>query len=222
MVVAIVLAAGTGQRLGGTEPKALATVGGATLLELSCTAAVACPEVSSLVVTAPSGSLEEFATMLEGLSKPVTVVEGGDTRQSSVRAALHAIPGSESLVLVHDAARCMASPALFTRVLDALADADGAVPVVPVPDTVKRVGSGRIIGTVPREELALAQTPQAFRLDVLLDLHERAAAEGVSVTDDAGLLEWGGRVVVTVPGEAENFKITTPSDLNRAREAYVG
>jgi 2-C-methyl-D-erythritol 4-phosphate cytidylyltransferase len=111
---------------------------------------------------------------------------------------------------------------LFTRVLDAVTGADGAVPVVPVPDTVKRVGSGRVIGTVPREELALAQTPQAFRLDVLRDLHERAAVEGINVTDDAGLLEWGGRVVVTVPGEVENFKITTPSDLNRAREAYVG
>jgi len=222
MIVAIVLAAGLGERLGSTGPKALRNLGGATLLERSCTAAVACPEVDELVVTAPPRHEEEFSSMLEGLSKPVSVVTGGNTRQQSVRAALQAVPEATTAVAVHDAARCLASPTLFTSVLSALSNADGAIPVVPVPDTVKRVASGSVVETVPREELALAQTPQAFRFDVLRELHDRAAAEGISVTDDAGLLEWGGRVVATVQGEAENFKITTPSDLGRAREAFVG
>lgn len=222
MIVAIVLAAGVGERLGATGPKALANLGGATLLELSCTAAVACQEVEALVVTAPPGHEEEFASMLEGLSKPVSVVAGGSTRQDSVRAALHAAPDDTTEVVVHDSARCMATPVLFSAVLGALSDADGAIPVVPVADTVKRVDAGRVVETLPRDQLALAQTPQAFRFKVLHDLHERAASEGATFTDDAGLLEWGGRTVAAVNGEPGNFKITTPGDLDRAKEVVGG
>lgn len=222
MNVAIVLAAGSGERLGGSQPKALTRLGGATLLELACAAAVACPEVDALVVTAPSGHVEGFTSMLEGLGKPVSVIEGGNTRQDSVRAALQALPQGTDTVAVHDAARCMASPELFGAVLAALSDADGAVPVVAVPDTVKRIKGRRIVETVARDGFALAQTPQAFRLEILRPLHERAAAEGMSFTDDSGLLEWGGFSVAVVDGEPGNLKITTAPDLERAREAIVG
>ena len=222
MKVAVVLAAGSGERLGDLGPKALATLGGATLLELACTAAAACSEVDALVVTAPPGHVKGYADVLEGLAKPVSVIEGGSTRQDSVRAALKDLPRGTDAVVVHDAARCMASPALFGAVLAALSDADGAVPVVEVADTVKRIEGGRVVGTVARDELALAQTPQAFRLEVLRKLHMRAAAEGMSFTDDAGLLEWGGFTVAAVEGEPGNFKITTPPDLQRARETVIG
>jgi 2-C-methyl-D-erythritol 4-phosphate cytidylyltransferase/2-C-methyl-D-erythritol 2,4-cyclodiphosphate synthase len=222
MNVAVVLAAGSGERLGGAEPKAMARLGKMTLLELACTAAVACPAVDSLVVTAPSGHEDGFASMLEGLAKPVIVVTGGATRQDSVHAALQALPGTTYAVAVHDSARCMATPALFGVALAALAEADGAVPVLRVLDTVKRVEAARVVETIPRDGLALAQTPQAFRFEVLRDLHERAAADGLSFTDDAGLLEWGGCTVAAVPGEPGNFKITTPTDLERAKEAIVG
>jgi 2-C-methyl-D-erythritol 4-phosphate cytidylyltransferase/2-C-methyl-D-erythritol 2,4-cyclodiphosphate synthase len=119
----------------------------------------------------------------------------------------------------HDAARPFASPDLFTTVFSALeSGADGAVPTVPVADTVKRIRDGEIVATEPREELRLAQTPQAFRVGPFLDAHERAAAAGVDLSDDAAVLEWAGYRVVSVAGEPGNVKITTGHDLEAALE----
>jgi len=116
----------------------------------------------------------------------------------------------------HDAARPFASPALYSAVVSALASADGAVPVLAVADTVKRVRGGIVDATEPRDGLALAQTPQAFDAAALRDAHDRAEREGVEVTDDAAALEWAGYRVSAVPGEVRNFKVTTPEDLARA------
>ena len=148
---------------------------------------------------------------------------GGTTRQRSVAAGLSAVDPTATVVAVHDAARPFASAELFTAVVDAvIAGADAAVPVLPLVDTVKRVRDGAIVGTEPREELAFAQTPQACRADLLRDGLEKAERSELDLTDDAGLFEWMGAVVRTVPGEPWNFKVTTAQDLARADEILGG
>lgn len=218
--VAVVLAAGRGARLGLREPKGFVEVAGRPMVARAVEAAAGCPAVGSIVVTVPAGS-EERARAGAVSAKPVVVVAGGASRHASVGAALAAIPNDVPIVVCHDAARPFASSELFRAVVDALeaGDADGAIPVVPVPDTVKRVRDGFVVGTeVTRAELALAQTPQAFRADALRDAHARAAQEGLEFTDDAAAVEWAGYRVKAVAGEPGNFKVTTVEDLARARE----
>ncbi|MGZ4132810.1 MAG: 2-C-methyl-D-erythritol 4-phosphate cytidylyltransferase [Actinomycetota bacterium] len=216
--VAVVLAAGAGRRLGAELPKAFLPVGDRPMLAIAASAAAASPAISAVVVTAPEGYEDVARGCLERLAVPSKVVTGGATRQASVRAALDAIGPDVAIVAVHDAARPFAPPDLFTEVVRAVEDgADGAVPIVPMTDTVKRIVDGRVDATIERDELGLAQTPQAFRTDVLAAAHTRAATEGREVTDDAALLEREGRVVA-VPGDPMNFKVTTLLDLARAEE----
>lgn len=222
VAVAVVLAAGSGERLGADGPKAVQLVGGSPMVELAVRGALASDAIGSVVVTAPPASVEPLRAIVEPLGT-WAVVPGGETRGASVRAALLALPADVAVVVCHDAARPFASPALFDAVVRALDDRPevaGVVPVVVVADTVKRVSDGYVVRTEPRDELALAQTPQAFRASALREAHDRAAAEGRDFSDDAALIEWAGHGVATVPGEASNFKITTPEDLARA-EAVV-
>jgi 2-C-methyl-D-erythritol 4-phosphate cytidylyltransferase len=211
---AIVLGAGAGTRLGDGPPKAFRTVGGEPVLVRAVRAAAASRSVGAIVVTVPAGSEIEAEALLGGVGAPVTVVAGGATRQASVRAALAAVSATATIVAVHDAARCAVSPELFDRVVGAVADGvDGAVPVVPVSDTVKRVEGQRVVGTVDRDGLRFVQTPQAFRREVLVAAHERAVAAGVTdATDDALLVE-GDAHVRAVDGDVRNVKVTTPADL---------
>jgi 2-C-methyl-D-erythritol 4-phosphate cytidylyltransferase len=213
--VVIVAAAGSGERLGVPGPKAFVPLVGRPILARAVEAALVCPAVGLVIVAAPPGAEDLAHAIVEPLGAHA-VVTGGATRQASVRAALAAVPEDAPAVLCHDAARALATPALFAAVLEALEGWDGVVPVVPVADTVKRVRGERVVGTEPREELALAQTPQAFVAEALRDAHARAAAAGVEATDDAALLEWAGYRVRAVPGEATNLKITTGADLARA------
>ncbi len=213
--VAIVAAAGSGERLGMPSPKAFVALGGRPILARAVETAFACPTIGLVVVAAPPGSEDLAHAIVEPLGAHA-VVTGGATRQASIRAALSAVPSDAAVVVCHDAARALATPALFAAVVEALAGWDGVVPVVPVPDTVKRMRGQVVVGTVPREGLALAQTPQAFVAAALRDAHERAAAAGVEATDDAALLEWAGYRVRAVPGEPTNLKITTAADLARA------
>lgn len=210
--VALVLAAGMGERTGLPKPKAFVPIGETPILTLALRAVDRCPEVAGIVVAVPAG-FEREARELIAASKPTRVVLGGETRQESVRLALASVPRDVAVVVCHDAARPLASPELFSRVLAAMEGAEGAVPVLPVPDTVKRVRGALVVGTEDREGLALAQTPQAFVASALRAAHERAAAEGRTFTDDAALLEWAGYRVRTVPGERSNFKVTTAEDL---------
>ncbi len=168
---------------------------------------------------APPGFEDRVREALVPIAGSIVVVTGGSTRQRSVAAGLEAIDADVEVVVVHDAARPFASADLFTAVVDAvLAGADAAVPVLPLVDTVKRVRDGSIVGTEPREELSLAQTPQGCRLELLRAGLAKAEESGLDLTDDAGLLEWMGASVRTVAGEPGNFKITTAQDITRADE----
>jgi len=212
---AVVLAAGAGSRLGAGEPKAFLPIGGRPMLRAAAAAAAASPMVEALVVTVPAGFEDRARTILEGLEKPAVVIPGAKTRQGSVLAALASIPLEVEAIVVPDAARPFVDADLFTSVVSAVADgAVAAIPVIPIADTVKRVRDGVIVATEPRDGLALAQTPQAFRARVLRDVHRRASG-GPEFTDDASMLEWAGHPVVTVAGDPGNIKVTTPHDMPR-------
>ena len=216
--VAIVPAAGAGDRMGTDAPKAFLTLGSGPILALAALAVCACPAISALVVAVPDGWQERAELALGHQRVRSTIVLGGPSRQASVRAALDAIPAGPDIVVVHDAARPFASADVFGRVLDAIADgAEAAVPVVPVLDTVVRVRADALAGTEPRDELSLAQTPQAFRIGTLREAHGKAEASGLSFTDDASMVRWAGFEVRAVPGDPANRKITTPADLAEAR-----
>jgi 2-C-methyl-D-erythritol 4-phosphate cytidylyltransferase len=204
----IVVAGGRGSRFGAA--KQFARLGGATVLERSiATTARVCDGV---VVALPAESGWQPVP-------PVVAVAGGATRADSVRAALAAVPVDADIVVVHDAARPLASPLLFAAVIAAVrAGADAAVPALAVTDTVKRVEGDRVIETVPREGLVVVQTPQAFRTDAL----RRAHADGTDASDDAMLVERSGGVVKIVAGEARNLKITVPDDLEVAAGMIEG
>lgn len=214
--IVILLAAGAGRRLGGPEPKALLPIGGRPVLAVAAAAAAAAG-VGGLVVTFPPGWEGRARASVVDLEVDVQLVEGGDTRQASVRAALEAVPASVAIVAIHDAARPFASPDLFRRVLRAVERGpDGAVPVLPVADTVFRVRGEVVEGVESREELALGQTPQAFRTAALREAHANAEVAGASFTDDASMLRWAGFEVLAVPGDPDNVKITTLADLAHA------
>jgi 2-C-methyl-D-erythritol 4-phosphate cytidylyltransferase len=221
--VVIVLAAGAGRRLGAVDqPKAFVPIGGRPILSVAAAAAAASPAVGSLVVTAPAGWEEYAEGCVEFCGRPATVVTGGDSRQASVRAALAIVPGDVPVVAVHDAARPFAAPDLFTEVIDAVdGDVKGAIPVAPVTDTIKRLRDGYVTATVDRQELGLAQTPQAFDAAALREAHDRASASGLILTDDAAVLELAGYAILAIAGDPVNTKITTLFDLAQA-EARMG
>jgi 2-C-methyl-D-erythritol 4-phosphate cytidylyltransferase/2-C-methyl-D-erythritol 2,4-cyclodiphosphate synthase len=217
---ALLLGAGRGDRLGTGRPKAFVELRGKTLLRRAVETVEACPDVACFVVAAPAG-WEDRAKALAGVSPKLTaVVAGGATRQRSVLAALRVVPIEIDAIITHDVARPLASPKLFSAVLESLQQADGAVPVVPVPDTVKRVRGEVLVETVDRASLALAQTPQAFRREALTAAHDRAAEATMEATDDAAILQAAGFRVIAIPGDPDNLKITGGSDL-RAAEALL-
>ncbi|MBI4728294.1 MAG: 2-C-methyl-D-erythritol 4-phosphate cytidylyltransferase [Acidobacteria bacterium] len=217
---AIVAAAGSGERLGCREPKAFHPVAGVPMLErvLDVVSRVA---LDGIVVVVPAGWEESARASVGRRFARAVVVAGGASRRESVRLGLGAVAEDAEAVVVHDASRPLVSPDLIERALAALAGASGAVCAVPVVDTLKRVEGDRIAGTVPREWLWRAQTPQAFRAAALREAHARAAAEGIEATDDSALVERCGEPVVVVQGEERNMKITTAADLALA-EALLG
>jgi 2-C-methyl-D-erythritol 4-phosphate cytidylyltransferase len=210
---AIVLAAGAGRRLGADEPKAFLSIGGRPIVAVAAAAAAASGAFTELVVTVPEGFEDRARACLADLDVPCRVVPGGISRQASVRAALACLDDRYELVAIHDAARPFATPDLFASVVEAARDGDGAIPVLPVADTVKRVSDGVVAGTVPRSELWLAQTPQAFRIAALRAAHDRAVGRGLETTDDAQAVEAAGGTVLAIAGDPMNVKITTMLDL---------
>ena len=193
------------------------------MLAVAASGAAACPSVGGLVVTFPPGWEGRIRACVEDVEVSARFVEGGDSRQASVRAALAQVPEQADVVVVHDAARPFATPELFARIIGAVGDgADGAVPVLVVTDTVLRMRGELVEGTEPREELAIAQTPQAFRASFLREAHAKAEAAGASFTDDASALRWAGFQVRAITGEPANAKITTLADLAQADRRMGG
>ncbi|MER7071962.1 2-C-methyl-D-erythritol 4-phosphate cytidylyltransferase [Terrabacter sp. NPDC000476] len=216
----IVVAAGSGSRLGASVPKAFVPLAGVPLLGHALRGALSCAAVAEAVVVAPAAHRAEAQTLAEqvcrelGSDVPVTVVVGGAERGDSVAAGLAELGEAVEVVLVHDAARCLTPVAVFDRVVAAVAAGAGAVvPGTVVVDTVKQVDEqGLVVATPDRATLRAVQTPQGFRRDLL----ERAHAVSSDATDDAGLVERLGERVLVVDGDPRALKVTTPADLEAA------
>lgn len=211
-VWAIVAAAGRGDRLGLDRPKAFAALRGRPLLAESLERLEASGWVDAIVVAAPEGWEEPVVLLAEelGCGKVSSCVTGGPTRAESVRLALAEVPDDAAVALVHDAARPLVTEEVVGRVLEPLGEGwDGAVPGLPLADTVKRVRGEAVVETVPRDDLVAVQTPQAFVAPVL----RRAAAGGGEASDCAALVERAGGRVKVVPGDPRLLKVTEPSDL---------
>jgi 2-C-methyl-D-erythritol 4-phosphate cytidylyltransferase len=212
-VWAVLAAAGSGERLGADRPKAFVRLGEQPLLAESLARLDASEWVDAIVVAAPPGWEEPAILLAEelGCGKVSACVTGGATRADSVRIGVAEVPMDAAVVLVHDAARPLLDDAVIQRVVAALAEGwDGAVPALPIPDTVKRVEGERIVETVPREELRVVQTPQAFVADVL-----RGALAGSDWTDCSAAVEAAGGRVRVVDGDPRLLKITDAADLDR-------
>ncbi|MEJ8284100.1 2-C-methyl-D-erythritol 4-phosphate cytidylyltransferase [Curtobacterium citreum] len=215
----VVVAAGSGTRLGIGTAKAFVPVAGQLMLARALEPLFSSSSPTLVVVVAPSALLEDcrrvVATAAGAAVAYTAVVPGGTDRHGSVQAGLAVLPDSVTAVLVHDAARCLTPAAQFDRVFDAVASGAGAgyVPALPVTDTIKRVAGDVVVETVDRSALVGVQTPQGFPLDALRRAY---AASTQSETDDAGVFQAAGGTVRSVPGDADAFKITTPWDLGRA------
>ena len=212
-VWALLVAAGTGERLGGDRPKAFVRLGELPLLAEPMRRLDESTWVDAIVVAAPPGWEEPTILLAEELAatKVVAAVTGGESRADSVRTALAEVPQDALIALVHDAARPVVTDAVIERVLAPLSEGwDGAVPALPLPDTIKRVDGEQVVETVAREGLVAAQTPQAFLVTTL-----RAAYAGdlAGVTDCSALVEARGGRVKVVEGDSKLLKVTTKADL---------
>ncbi len=212
-VTAIIAAGGRGQRFGGEQPKQLLQIGGRAILERSLAAFLTHPGVHEVIVALPQTLADDPPQYLRGTSKPLRIVAGGACRQESVANAFAAADQASDLIVIHDAARPFASADLIARTIAAAVESGAAVAAVQARDTVKETASAEaghfVWRTLVRESIYLAQTPQAFRRDVLRD----ALALNTDATDEAALAELAGHAVRIVEGEATNIKITTPDDL---------
>jgi 2-C-methyl-D-erythritol 4-phosphate cytidylyltransferase/2-C-methyl-D-erythritol 2,4-cyclodiphosphate synthase len=214
---AIIVAAGRGLRAGSGGPKQYRTIAGRTVISRAMQPFC---EHQDVFAVQPVLNPDDIAMFNEAVSEMRYHVpaNGGATRQASVHAGLEALAGdAPEIVLIHDAARPFVTPALISRAIVAAQITGAAVPAVPVTDTIKLVGdAGHVEATPDRARLRIAQTPQAFRFDVILEAHRRAAREGRDdFTDDAALAEWAGLTVATFEGDPVNMKLTTPEDFVR-------
>jgi 2-C-methyl-D-erythritol 4-phosphate cytidylyltransferase/2-C-methyl-D-erythritol 2,4-cyclodiphosphate synthase len=218
-VAVIVVAAGSGTRLGHTEPKAFVPLGDDTILGVAMDAVLGMHETPHVVLVVPGDRVDEtrsrFATAAAAASAPLDVVAGGDSRQQSVAAGLAVLPHLVDTVLVHDAARPLTPSIVFDEVVAAVRSRGrGVIPALDVVDTITRVGAhGRVLETIDRSELAAVQTPQGFPRSALDAAYAAATTE---FTDDAALAASAGLAVDVVPGDARSFKVTLPADLRRA------
>jgi len=221
--VVIVVAGGTGRRMGAVVPKQFLSVGGRSLLDRTLSSISAASRVDAIVLALPADAAPEVPEAYRGFPKMIAVVKGGAERHDSVRNALAAVPSEASILLVHDAVRPFATPALFDRCAEQAIRNGAAVPVIPVRDTVKTWDkeAGTLV-TRDRSEFLRAQTPQGFRSGILREAYALAAREGRAGTDDASLVEAAGHAVVAFPGEEANLKITLPEDLRMAAGLLSG
>lgn len=212
----LIPAAGVGKRMGANGNKLLLPLLAHSIIgwTLKATAAASTIEWIGIICQAiDEPVLKQTVTQLN-IAKPVVFIRGGDTRQASVNNGLQALPAAAKHVLIHDGARCLATPALFDRCTKAFSNCKGFIAAVPVKDTIKQVNNSGIITATPdRSYLWAAQTPQGFDVGLLKEAHQKGQDQGWSVTDDAALFEKCGLAVHIVEGEETNLKITTPVDL---------
>ena len=214
---AILVAAGRGLRAGAGGPKQYRSIGGKTVIYRAMEPFSRHPDVAAVQPVLHADDMTMFNAAVSGLPHEPPA-NGGATRQDSVRAGLEALAGQRpDVVLIHDAARPFVSAGLIARAIDAAARSGAAIPVIPVADTIKLTDSdGNVEATPERARLRIAQTPQAFRFELILEAHRRAAREGRNdFTDDAALAEWAGLTVATFEGDVANMKLTTPEDFVR-------
>jgi 2-C-methyl-D-erythritol 4-phosphate cytidylyltransferase len=215
----LIPAAGSGRRMGSGRNKLLLSLLGKPLLSWTLAAAEASRQISWIGIMGQKVDFPDFQAILDDLSltKPVELIQGGVTRQESVYNGLQALPIEADRVLIHDGARCLATPELFDRSAEALFGCQGLIVAIPVKDTIKVVDEARIVRETPdRSNLWAAQTPQGFEVKLLKKCHEEGREKGWEVTDDAALFEKCGLPVLIVEGEETNLKVTTPVDLSVA------
>jgi 2-C-methyl-D-erythritol 4-phosphate cytidylyltransferase len=212
----LIPAAGAGRRMGHDRNKLLLDLLGLPILAWTLKAAAAANTVTWIGIICQPQDRPEFQAILDRLNLPLRIefIHGGDTRQASVYNGLQNLPADATGVLIHDGARCLATPQLFDRCAAALASCDGFIAAVPVKDTIKRVDANCTVCDTPdRDRLWAAQTPQGFTVDLLKACHEQGRREAWVVTDDAALFERAGKTVKIIEGEETNLKVTTPVDL---------
>jgi 2-C-methyl-D-erythritol 4-phosphate cytidylyltransferase len=221
----LIPAAGMGRRMGISRNKLLLTLRGKSLLNWTLEAAIKSSHISWIGVIGQPVDFPDFQQMISNLSthKSIKLIEGGETRQESVYNGLQALPAEAEQVLIHDGARCLASPGLLDRCAEEILQCSGLIAAVPVKDTIKVVGSSGLIQDTPdRRNLWAAQTPQGFEVRLLKECHEKGRRLGWEVTDDAALFEKCGLSVKVVMGEETNLKVTTPVDLRVAEFILMG
>ncbi len=213
----VIVAAGSGSRLGHARPKAFVPIEGRSILSWSIDSVRGMSEPCELVLVVPADLVDEARAEIELLDVTAQVVAGGATRQRSVAAGLDALGDEVDVVLIHDAARAFTPPEVFDRVVDAVrATGGGIIPGLPVTDTIISLDvDGQVDGPVDRTRLSGVQTPQGFPAHVLRAAHAKASADA---TDDTSVVRAAGHPVGIVPGDARSFKITTADDLVRAQD----
>lgn len=209
--------------MGSDRPKAFLDLGGQPLVLRAARAFEAAPSVEGIVAVVPEAEVDHARALLDSVAGLLAVVPGGVRRQDSVLEGLKQVPdGFDGVVLVHDAARPLVDTPLIESVIRAAGEAGAALPVLSLVDTVKRVEDDRVVETLDRSQLAAAQTPQGFRLEVLASAYEAAFRDRVTLTDEAMAVERLGAPVRAVPGSPINRKITTPEDLAWAEGVMRG
>jgi len=218
----LIPAAGSGKRMGGDRNKLLLPLLGKPILQWTLEAALKSESIDWIGLLCQPHDREPFKQIIgqileqSNTSKSIALIQGGETRQDSVYNGLQALPDHAIYVLIHDGARCLATPDLFDRCAEAVKIYSGLIAAVPVKDTIKIVENGIVIDTPNRDRLWAAQTPQGFHVAPLKAAHIKGRTQQLSVTDDAALFEHIGLPVQIVDGEETNLKITTPQDLSIA------
>jgi 2-C-methyl-D-erythritol 4-phosphate cytidylyltransferase len=225
-IVAILPAAGLGTRMGAETPKQFLELEGVPIVILSLRRIASCDEITDIIVATRGDGIPRLEERIrkEKFHQKVRVVAGGDSRQESVARALEEVPADAEIVLVHDAVRPFVTREQVARVIEEARRCQAAILGIPAMDTVKEVKRtslpedvALITATIPRERVVLAQTPQAFATKLLKEAYARAQADGISASDEAGLVERIGHDVHVVLGSERNIKITKPADMELAR-----
>ncbi|MBD2163767.1 2-C-methyl-D-erythritol 4-phosphate cytidylyltransferase [Calothrix membranacea FACHB-236] len=212
----LIPAAGLGRRMGSDRNKLLLTVRSQPIIAWTLKAAEAAQSISWIGIISQPTDWDDLKAILADLklNKPVELIPGGATRQESVYNGLQALPEAAEQVLIHDGARCLATPNLLNACAEAIRHCPGLIAAIPVKDTIKVVDENGIIQSTPdRRQLWAAQTPQGFDVNLLKQCHAEGVRQGWEVTDDAALFEKCGIEVRIVQGEETNLKVTTPQDL---------